>query len=161
MNWSAIWRWIGVVVAALVVESILTAATSLFVGPDGVYGAPIAVGHSCGFCVSSLGGTAPTMSWPIFALDIGVTAGVFGALASRGGRPFMLALGSVLFLVVAMSMHASLDSGLPFAGIPLPVAGRSGSFDQLNLWIDCMTGSALFALAGLLRSRGRLDPTSE
>lgn len=136
------------ILGALIVEGTLGVVTSLFIGPDGQYGAPVSVGRSCGFCVSSLG-TQPSFSPLPFAVDVAVTALVFAALAWRGGHVIWMTLGSFAFLVLSLGMYVA---GAPFAGVPLPVAGRGGSFDQFALWIDLMVGAALFALPGVLRA---------
>lgn len=134
--------------AALVVEATLTAVTDLFIGSEGQYGGPLPVGTSCGFCVVSFA-TPSTFSLGVFAIDTLITALVFAVLIWRGGDVALVALGSVVFLALVVGMYAA---GAPFAGIPLPVAERGGSFDQLALWIDLMVGAALFALPGVLRA---------
>lgn len=140
------------VIAALFVEGVLTELTTLFVGPNGGYGAPLLVGRSCGFGgVISLGCKPVTFSLAPFEINVVITALVFGLPMWRGGHPVLMTLGAVLFLVIAIAMNMA---ELPFAGIPLPVSYYPSprDTDQLKLWIDCIAGAALFALPGIVRS---------
>ncbi len=141
---------------ALALQLLLTGFTSLFIGEGGAYGAPVSVGSSCGFCITSLGGTEPTFSWPAFTLNVVLTGGVFWALQRLGGHGFLVPFGAAIFLVIAGVTYAGLDAGIPFAGLPLPVATQTGQRMALVvLWIDCMIGAGLFAASGIVRTADR------
>ncbi|MBI2773449.1 MAG: hypothetical protein HYX56_03020 [Chloroflexi bacterium] len=151
---------------AVVLQLLLTGFTSLYTGEGGGYGAPVPVGHSCGFCIINFGGGSDTLAWPVFALNTTITAAVFWVLMRVGGHPSLVPLGGVLFLVLAIVMYYTLRAGAPFAGLPVPIVVRDESnvvaprVGLLALWIDSMVGAALFAVPHVLRRRARAGQTA-
>lgn len=154
-------RVVAALAGALVLQILLTGFTALLPGEGSTYGAPLPVGESCALCgVTSFGfgGGESTFSWPLFALNVAATAAVFLLLLRLGGHALLVPLGSALFLVLAAVMYFRLDAGLPFAGLPLPIATPRPLVDYpqvalLALWIDCMSGAAIFGALGVLRGR--------
>jgi hypothetical protein len=75
-----------------------------------------------------------------------------------GGHLVAAAIGGVVLFALALVMYFSLRQGLPFAGIPVPIALRDPLVDAprialLALWIDIMAGTLLFSLPSILRNR--------
>jgi hypothetical protein len=143
---------------ALLYQGLLTFFTSFFTGPEGAYGAPLPVGQSCGFCIISLGGGSETFSWAVFLLNLLLTAAVVWGVGRLGGHLVAAAIGGVVLFALALVMYFSLRQGLPFAGIPVPIALRDPLVDAprialLALWIDIMAGTLLFSLPSILRNR--------
>lgn len=150
-------RIVAALAGALVLQILLSGFTSALPGDRGAYGAPLSVGYSCGLCgLISLGGghAGDTFSWSIFVLNVLATVGVYWLLLRLGGHALLVPLGGVLFLVLAVAMYVAVDAGLPFAGLPVPIATHPGQrMALLALWIDCLSGAALFGAPGLLRAR--------
>jgi hypothetical protein len=145
---------------ALLYQSLLTFFTSFFTGAGDSYGAPLPVGESCGFCIISLGGGSETFSWATFLVNVLLTAGVMWWLSRLGGHLVLAATGGLVFFVMALAMYFTMRQGVPFAGLPVPIAVRDPLVDApriglIALWLDTMAGAMLFALPSVLRTRAR------
>lgn len=150
---------VAAVLGAVIVQILLTGFTSVFTGEGATYGAPFPVGRSilCVLC----GGSGLTFALPVFALNTTITAAGLWALMRLGGHVILAPLGGVLFLLVAAVMYFAMLAGVPFAGLPIPIATReASSVGLVALWVDCMIGAALFAVPHMLRRPARAAQTA-
>ena len=137
-------------IGTVVVQIFVTVFTVLFTGEGETYGAPLAVGAWRG-SMSFFGAEANVDSWPALAANVVATLSIFLALARLGGHALAPVLGALAMFAVVVTMYVALRFGLPFAGVPLPIAKRDPSsvapnVQLLSLWIDCMAGAVIFAV---------------
>ncbi len=155
---------VAAVIAAVVLEVLITAFTWLYAGDvgdfgSGLYGAPVPVGTSCGFCgVISLG-DSNTFSLAAFSANVALTALMLWLLMRFVGHPALVAGGGLVLFATAVLMYLLLSAGSPVAGIPIPVATRQPlvAYPRVQpqaLWADCLVGAAVAGwLPSLRRAR--------
>lgn len=137
------------IIGALIVQLILSFISSFIPSTNGIYGAPIPLGESSAFSgLISSGASHSTFSTIPFLLNVAISAILLFVISSKLslGSGIVAVLGSLASLISTVVMYFRIGSGLPFAGIPIPLANYPGSgINPLLLWLNTVIIGALFA----------------
>jgi hypothetical protein len=150
-------RWIvGALLAGSLVEVAITIFSAWFPNAGGGYGAPIEVGHV--LRVPLLSAPEPmTFDAVILALDIAIATSLFLVTARWSGLlgVALATIGALASLGLFIGMALS---GLPIAGLPIPLFGANPLSPSLVLWLDMVFWAG--AVAGIVRWRRQRSSTA-
>jgi hypothetical protein len=148
---------LGTLSAAVAIEVLMTGFTVLFPAEGGAYGGPLPVGSWRGSIF--LGGAAAGIDpWPALIVNVLATTVILWVVVRSHGGVLLPFVGALAFFVVAVVMYIGLRAGLPFAGVPIPIALRDDfvaypPVQLIALWVDCLVGAAVFVMPSFLRAR--------